>query len=102
MKLDDESSMLCTFNTPFGKYRFTRLPFGIKSTPEVFQTCMSDLFADVEGVKVIVDDLLMWGKDEDELKTFLGFIQYLGKFMPNMATVSAPLRELLEKTIAWP
>ena len=35
-----------------------------------------------------------------ELKTFLGFIQYLGKFMPNMATVGTPLRELLEKNIA--
>ena len=30
-----------------------------------------------------------------ELKTFLGFIQYLGKFMPNMATENSPLRELL-------
>ena len=36
-----------------------------------------------------------------ELKTFLGFIQYLGMFMPNMATVSAPLRKLLEKNVAW-
>ena len=165
VKLDEESSQLCTFNTPFGRYRFTRLPFGIKSAPEVFQNCMSELFADVDGVKVIVGDLLIWGKDDDEhdarlkqvldrardvnlkfnakkcrirqeevphvghvlskdglkpdpktiravkemkppqntkeRKTFLGFIQYLGKFMPNMATVSAPLRELLEKNIAW-
>ena len=30
-----------------------------------------------------------------------GFIQYLGKFMPNMSTVSAPLRTLLEKNTAW-
>ena len=30
-----------------------------------------------------------------ELKSFLGFIQYLAKFMPNMASESAPLRELL-------
>ena len=36
-----------------------------------------------------------------ELKTFLGFIQYLRKFMPNMATVSAPLRKLVEKNVAW-
>ena len=27
---------------------------------------MSELFADVDGVKVIVDDLLIWGKDDDE------------------------------------
>ena len=35
-----------------------------------------------------------------ELKQFLGFIQYLAKFMPNMASESAPLRELLEKQVA--
>ena len=36
-----------------------------------------------------------------ELKTFLGFIQYLAKFLPNMADVSAPLWKLLEKNTAW-
>ena len=36
-----------------------------------------------------------------ELRTFLGFIQYLGKFMPNIATEIAPIRELLEKNVAW-
>ena len=40
-------------------------------------------------------------ENANELKTFLGFIKYLGKFMPNMATESAPLRELLEKNVAW-
>ncbi|XP_033731746.1 uncharacterized protein K02A2.6-like [Pecten maximus] len=34
--LDEESSRLCTFNTPEGRYRFKRLPFGISSAPEVF------------------------------------------------------------------
>ena len=66
VKLDEASSKLCTFNTSFGRYRFTRLPFGIKSAPEVFQAHMSELFADVEGVKVIVYDLLVWGKDDEE------------------------------------
>ena len=56
VKLDEASSKLCTFNTPYGRYRFTRLPFGIKSAPEVFQHCMSELFEDVEGVKAIEDD----------------------------------------------
>ena len=35
-----------------------------------------------------------------ELRTFLGFVQYLGKFLPNLASVSAPLCSLLEKEVA--
>ena len=35
VQLDDESSKLCTFNTPFGRYRFLRLPMGITSGSEV-------------------------------------------------------------------
>ena len=38
--LDGESSLLTCFNTPFGRYRFKRLPFGIKSAPEVYQRVM--------------------------------------------------------------
>ena len=30
LELDKECSKLCTFNTPFGRYRYLRLPFGIK------------------------------------------------------------------------
>ena len=71
VKLGEASSKLCTFNTPFGRYRFTRLPFGILSAPEVFQNHTSKLFADMEGVKVIVDDLLIWGKDDEEHDTRL-------------------------------
>ena len=37
IKVDEESSRLLTFNTPFGKYRFKRLSFGIHSASEVFQ-----------------------------------------------------------------
>ena len=37
LKLDEESSKLCKFNTPFGRYRFLRVPFGIVSASEIFQ-----------------------------------------------------------------
>ena len=36
-----------------------------------------------------------------ELKSFLRSIQYLAKFMPNMASECAPLRELIEKQVDW-
>ena len=35
MKLDYESSLLTTVNTPIGRYRWLKLPFGIKSAPEM-------------------------------------------------------------------
>lgn len=34
IKLDKASSLLCTFNMPWGRYRFKRLPFGIKSASD--------------------------------------------------------------------
>lgn len=36
-----------------------------------------------------------------ELQTFLGFIQYLLKFLPSMSNVSTPLRQRLEKNVCW-
>ena len=39
-KFDQQSSYLTTFNTPFGMYRWLRMPFGISSAPEVWQQRM--------------------------------------------------------------
>ena len=36
-KLTEESSFLCTFNSPFGRFRFKRMPFGISCAGEVAQ-----------------------------------------------------------------
>ena len=37
IKLDNDSSYLTTFNTPYGRYPFLRLPFGLKSAQDEFQ-----------------------------------------------------------------
>ena len=36
IELDDGSSKLCTFNTPWGRYLYTRLHFGIKTAGDIF------------------------------------------------------------------
>ena len=64
--LDDESQQLTTFNSPFGRYCFTRMPFGIKSAQEIFQKRMTQNFGDLEGVETDIDDILVWGKTEKE------------------------------------
>ena len=64
VKLDPESALLTTFITPFGRFCFNRLPFGITSAPEHFQKKMSAILNGLEGVVCQVDDILVYGKDK--------------------------------------
>ena len=63
--LNHPSSLLTTFRLPFGRFKFNRLPFGLNSSKEVFQKKMQFIFEGIDGVEVIYDDLLVWGKDEE-------------------------------------
>lgn len=57
--LNEKSSELCTFNTPFGRFKFFRLPYGLNCAPEVFHRIITELFSDIEGVIVYIDDLII-------------------------------------------
>ncbi|KAL0194540.1 hypothetical protein M9458_008112, partial [Cirrhinus mrigala] len=71
IKLSTESSMLTTFNTPFGRYRFLRLPFGINSAQDEFQRRVNETYEGLKGVAAIVDDILVYGRDKEEHDTNL-------------------------------
>ncbi len=49
--LSDQSAKCTTFITPFGRFVFNRLPFGIASAPEHFQRHMSMVIEGLSGVK---------------------------------------------------
>ena len=163
--LDSHSAKLTTFITPFGRFCFHRLVFGITSAPEHFQRRMSGMLEGIPGVLCMMDDVLVHGKtqkDHDErltlvlsrlqaagvtlnqekckfsqtsvrflghvvdhtgiqpdpekiaaithvrtpknvgdIRRFLGMINQLSKFSPNLAEETQPLRELLSKERAW-
>lgn len=165
IKLDKSSSDLCTFNTPFGRYKFLRMPFGIKSAPEVFQRKVLQIFGGIQGVQAVFDDLIIAGetehehdeilhkvletaeknkvtfnkeklqlrvnsvkymgnivsadgfqpdpdkvrainemedpKNKEELKRFLGVVNYLSRFIPKYSEITAPLRQLLKNDVEW-
>ena len=64
--LDEESQELCTINTYKGLFRYTRLPFGISSSPAIWQRFIEQVLAGLDGTCVIMDDLLVGGTDDDE------------------------------------
>jgi len=159
-ELDQKSQNYCCFSTPFGGYKYLRLPFGIFSAPEKFQQMTSKYFGNIKNVNVYFDDILVAGStieehnlalnevirtsrkfnikfnsaklqykvpkvkflgflfssegvqpDEErirsirelnepcnkkELQSFLGMINYLRGFIPNLSEIVTPFRELLK------
>lgn len=66
IRLAEESKKLTTFLTPFGRYYFNRLPMGITSAPEHFQSQMQKVLSGCKNVVCHMDDVLVWGATEAE------------------------------------
>ena len=163
--LSPQSHHLTTFITPFGRYCFRRLPFGITSAPEHFQRRMSEILVNLDGVVCLMDDVLIYGETQqqhderldkvlqrlqqsgltlnvdkcqfscsqlpflgqvvtqdgvqadpdkvaaiqevpapqnvEDVRRFLGMVNQMGKFTPNLADRTKPLRDLLQKESDW-
>ena len=66
VELDHKSSLLCTFNTPFGRYKFKRLPFGIVVSQDIFQRMLDNIYMNILNVTGIADDIIVFGSTEEE------------------------------------
>ena len=65
--LAPSSRLLTTFLTPYGRYCFNKLPFGICSAPEHFQRQMEKTLIGVEGVLWHMDDVLVFDRTKDSM-----------------------------------
>lgn len=79
IRLDKNSSDLCCFNTPFGRYKFNRLPFGVSVAPEVFQKTVSKIFGVLDNVETYFDDLIIAGENEQIHDEALNNVMKLAK-----------------------
>lgn len=64
--LDEESSYLTTFSTPYGRYRFLRLPFGLVVSQDIFQKQLDTALEGLNGITGIADDTFVYGSSEEE------------------------------------
>ena len=75
-QLDEQSSYMITFNTEFGRYRYTGMPFGATVVGDVFLCKLDESFGHILNVIVIADDIMVVGKqpnhkDHDQALTTL-------------------------------
>ena len=66
ISIDKEGSDYLVFNTPFGIHNFLRIPYSNCSASEVFKRFFQEIYGDIEGLKMYVHDVLIWGKNEKE------------------------------------
>ena len=66
IQLDEQSNKLTTFQTPWGRYLWLRMPYGILPAPECFQQQLDQCLKGLYGVYKITDDLLVIGQGETE------------------------------------
>ena len=64
--LDEESRKYTTINTHKGLFMYTRLPYGISSSPGIFQRTMENLLAGIPYVIVRLDDILVSGENDEK------------------------------------
>ena len=61
--LDEQSQLLTTFITPFGRFKYLRAPYGISSISEYYDRRMAEAFAGLTGFRRIVDDIVIYDSD---------------------------------------
>lgn len=64
--LNEKSSLLTTFATPFGRFRWFRLLFGLKLPSEIFQKRLIQAPNNLKGVICFADDVLVYGRTPGE------------------------------------
>ena len=72
--LDEASRSLCTFATPFGLYRYCRLPMGVSESPDIATENMHVVLDGIEDIEFYMDDIGAFSNSWDAHLSLLSLV----------------------------
>ncbi|KAK2548797.1 Enzymatic polyprotein [Acropora cervicornis] len=101
VRLDEESSKLTTMITPLGRSWWKRLPFGLKVSSEIFQRKLDEALGSLDGVLIVVDDIVLAGccqtMEPAQIDNQQKLTKTLKRFLPDLAETYEPIRAITRK-----
>ena len=80
VELEEDSKPFTTISTHRGIFQYNRLPFGVSSSPGIFQRAMEHIIEGIPNVKARLDDILLTGpNDEVHMSTLKTVLERLEK-----------------------
>ena len=64
--LDEQLSLLTTMITPFGKFHWAQLPFGLSVSSEIFQIHLTEALDGLKGVICVADNIFIVGRGDTQ------------------------------------
>ena len=64
--LDKSSIPKATFNSPFRKYKYIKVPFGLAQAPAYFQELMTNILKDFNFAIAYLDDIIIFSNDSQK------------------------------------
>ena len=64
--LDEESIPKTAFTSPFGKFEYVKVPFGLAQAPSYFQELMTGILKDFNFTIAYLDDIIIFSKTVEE------------------------------------